>query len=363
MSTYTKNYSLKKPELTDTSDITQYNESWDKVDDVLNDFEETRNIKTYTSLEQLGLDKATATMLDIIKAIPTNSMLMFEMAQETYNRSAYPKNYGSVRIYHTHHLRVSCEFDSITTSANTAVERFIGNGISNGDSSVWSGWQEDFNESNPPTASDVGAMTQSDYLVYSNYTTVLEAACALPTSGTFFALDNSNLSKAEDTPFASAETTYFVLVDSSRRRTVIAFRYGNGVEFVKIRSIFDERWISTNWKEVFMADGSVSMSGNLTLTNTTWRKTNPDAHTLVETSGNGYVGLYNLITSSVWGGLRIRPITAEQGDFTDTLQLNIKNSVLNKAYNLFGEHNVTKGTTDIGAGSTMTSLIHLVYED
>lgn len=32
-------------------------------------------------------------------------------------------------------------------------------------------------------------------------------------------------------------------------------------------------------------------------------------------------------------------------------------------YNLFGEHNVTKGTTDIGAGSAMTSLVHLVYEE
>jgi len=32
-------------------------------------------------------------------------------------------------------------------------------------------------------------------------------------------------------------------------------------------------------------------------------------------------------------------------------------------YNIFGEHNITKGTTDIGAGSAMTSLIHLVYEE
>ena len=158
MATYTEKYGLKKPEMTDNAQLTQYNESWDKVDELLNDFEETRNIKTYTSLEQLGLDKATATMLDIIKAIPANSMLMFEMAQETYNRSEYPKNYGSVRIYHTHHLRVSCEFDSITSSANSVVERFIGNGISNGDSSVWSGWQEDYNESNPPTAEQVGAL-------------------------------------------------------------------------------------------------------------------------------------------------------------------------------------------------------------
>lgn len=36
---------------------------------------------------------------------------------------------------------------------------------------------------------------------------------------------------------------------------------------------------------------------------------------------------------------------------------------VNKDYNLFGEHNVTKGTTDIGAGSAMTSLLHLVYEE
>ena len=32
-------------------------------------------------------------------------------------------------------------------------------------------------------------------------------------------------------------------------------------------------------------------------------------------------------------------------------------------YNIFGEHNITKGTTDIGAGSALaTGCIHLVYE-
>lgn len=157
MSTTTTNYGLVKPELTDAADITAMNPNWDAIDETLKDIQGEIKIKTYTSLEELGLDKTTATMLDIIKAIPPNSMLMYEMAQESYNKEAYPKNYGSVRIYHTHHLRVSCEFDSITSSANTSVERFIGNGICNGDSSLWSGWKKDFNESQPPTAADVGA--------------------------------------------------------------------------------------------------------------------------------------------------------------------------------------------------------------
>jgi len=34
-----------------------------------------------------------------------------------------------------------------------------------------------------------------------------------------------------------------------------------------------------------------------------------------------------------------------------------------KSYNIYGEHNITKGTTDIGAGSALANgCIHLVYE-
>jgi hypothetical protein len=43
LSTYTKNFRLKKPELTDTADLTQYNESWDKVDSTLKEHADKLN--------------------------------------------------------------------------------------------------------------------------------------------------------------------------------------------------------------------------------------------------------------------------------------------------------------------------------
>jgi hypothetical protein len=43
LSTYTTNFKLKKPELSDTADLTQYNESWDKVDSTLKEHADKLN--------------------------------------------------------------------------------------------------------------------------------------------------------------------------------------------------------------------------------------------------------------------------------------------------------------------------------
>lgn len=219
------------------------------------------------------------------------------------------------------------------------------------------------------TPKDVSAMTQSDYMVYSKYTTVLEASCALPTSGTFIAISGHNLINAEDSPFPSTEVQYFVLVDSVSRRTVIAVRYGNGVEFVKIRNIFNGRWISTNWKEVFMADGSVAMSGSLEIDSAVpfvmAKIAGNTKGVMFGTAGSGALmaNRNNLDSSDTYRAVMVMN-SDEQSNVAESIRLQDRVAGKNNYYQIFGEHNVTKGTTPLTAGTSSLGkgCIYLRYE-
>jgi hypothetical protein len=89
MSTTTKNYGLVKPELTDAADITAMNVNWDKIDDELS----VHNIKTYTSLEQIGIKSGTETIDSIVSALPLLSVLQIATSSAN-NMSIYPSVYG-----------------------------------------------------------------------------------------------------------------------------------------------------------------------------------------------------------------------------------------------------------------------------
>ena len=403
------------------------------------------SIKTYASLEELGLDKATATMLDIIKAMPPNSMLMFEMAQETYNREAYPKNYGSVRIYRTHHLRVSCEFDSITSSANTSVERFIGNGICNGDSSLWSGWQRDFNESHPPTAEQTGALPNTGGTLATGTQTILgikntnsgggarilfsnadgnlgglgfSAAkdvlrrYSKDLSQTYAVYDEGNKPTASDLGVISSDPAtrvdipvgtdiieyfkterpygYYVLKGNSSTsanrpsdatgwwffwRNVIGTWAMNSKDYDKVYLLQTMNGNAVGWKEVAFRTSELFTQRTSSLGDAVSDNANEFTLTgAMLTSGSGtsnfpdffqkYNGADNGRKTLVCFGV---------GNATDyngyiaydhySNEIAMRMGTTKAWRRLLTDNNITKGTTDIGAGSAMTSFIHLVYEE
>jgi hypothetical protein len=63
---------------------------------------------------------------------------------------------------------------------------------------------------------------------FSHYTTVNEAVNACTVDTSFFAVQDTNLIAASDSPFPNWEMQYFVMVDHNARRTVFAICYGNG---------------------------------------------------------------------------------------------------------------------------------------
>lgn len=116
----------------------------------------THNLRTYTSLTQIGLTAGSETILDIIKNIPTYSELMFTMSKEGYNYSEYPGTYGICKVCRGSDPRVSLEFAFITNSGITTPRRYVGSGISDGNNSNWSGWFAVFNEAYLPKTGDMG---------------------------------------------------------------------------------------------------------------------------------------------------------------------------------------------------------------
>lgn len=157
MSTTTKNLGLVKPELTDAADITATNENWDVVDEKLHNISSTRNLKTYTTLEQLGLTNGSETIESMINAMPNFSVLQCATSSQN-NMSIYPSEFGGTLI-------IEKSFGNrakLTYFAQT--KEWVGHYFNN----TWYGWNLSFDEINPPTANQVGALPVNGTATNSN---------------------------------------------------------------------------------------------------------------------------------------------------------------------------------------------------
>lgn len=96
-------------------------------------------------------------------------------------------------------------------------------------------------------ASDVGAMSALKTDVLGGMTSVLQAVNAIPTSGSFMAVQGTNLCNASDSLYPGAEIHYFVLVDDEARRRVIAMDYGSNSFHIWTRRIFQGNWLDSEW--------------------------------------------------------------------------------------------------------------------
>lgn len=132
MSTTTTNLGLLKPELTDAADLTSYNSNWDVLDEKIGKI----NIKTYTSLDQIGLTEGSETIESIASKLPTYSILSYVVGSNS-NLAQYPNsNYGLLVVNKTVPSRIVFTF---TNSQGTQHEGHFAI-TSNGN--TWTGWQQ-----------------------------------------------------------------------------------------------------------------------------------------------------------------------------------------------------------------------------
>lgn len=249
MSTTTTNYGLVKPELTDAADITATNENWDKIDAELKSTntlatnaapKSTHNLKTYTALEQLNITPGSETIESIVSAMPNHSLLHCAVSSSN-NMSIYPSEYGGTLI-------VEKSFGNrakFTYFAQT--HEWIGHYFN----SVWNGWQLSFDELNPPTATQVGALPANGTATNSNKvngdvltgsTSILDYALTLGVGTYEFSINgasytggdlpNSNYSYGRATIHKRADNAITVIVwgfNASSALVPMFNQYGNNI--------------------------------------------------------------------------------------------------------------------------------------
>lgn len=107
----------------------------------------THNLKTYTTLEQLGLTPGNETIETILSSMPNFSLLQIATSSQN-NMSIYPSAYGGTLIVEKSYGNRA----KLTYFAQT--KEWIGHYFNN----VWYGWIMTFDENNLPTAEQVGAL-------------------------------------------------------------------------------------------------------------------------------------------------------------------------------------------------------------
>lgn len=117
---------------------------------------ETVNIKTFTSLEQIGLSAGKETFASIMEALPENSILQLAVTSNN-NTEIYPNSVGNLIIE-----------DIYSTGATFRFYSKVGNivriwkGLYDGNE--FSGWARVYSELDPPKASDIEGAVTADYV-------------------------------------------------------------------------------------------------------------------------------------------------------------------------------------------------------
>lgn len=99
MAGYTENLNLVKPAQEDFYNVDDFNGNMDAIDEAVGDLQKTRSMKTYTSLNEIGLTAGTETFADITTALPDGSALMVA-TDANHNMSIYPnEHYGLLVVF------------------------------------------------------------------------------------------------------------------------------------------------------------------------------------------------------------------------------------------------------------------------
>lgn len=128
------------------------------VEDALKEIWE-KNRRTYTAIQQLGINYDNCTMENIIEAMEDNSTLITDVTPSwTAFESPSSSKIGTLRIYRINSVRVTCMFDYSALS-------FSGNWVGqyrSDQTPKFSGWYRVYSEGYKPTPDSIGAVNKSN---------------------------------------------------------------------------------------------------------------------------------------------------------------------------------------------------------
>lgn len=133
MAEYTTNFNLKKPAQDDFYNVDDFNENMDIIDENMGNFHKTRSMKTFTSLNEIGLTAGSETIADIVNALPDGSALMVG-TDGNHNMSIYPnEHYGLMVVFKRTTARTMFLYSSYGSGFYYGYYYSVNND--------WSGWQ------------------------------------------------------------------------------------------------------------------------------------------------------------------------------------------------------------------------------
>lgn len=360
MSTYTKNFRLKKPELTDTADLTQYNESWDKVDSTLKEHADKLN----NTLGKLSVNGKTPNSNGEITLTADDVNAATEEFVEDYVEDKLALVTGKP-------LEENSISGKVITPGTLPADRLEGSlPISKGGTGATSA--SSAREALGITSENIGAvpldgsvsMTGNLELHQKNAPNII-----LYGGGT-------SKSDATDQYRVGYGLGGVLLQHYNKELDVSAGLYasadmhdGGYVGALiggSVKKLFGEHNTDLLKNYVLPLDGSVPVVGNLTIERPNWlgvklKSTDSGREGRLTFSGNN--NETQVVNYTDDNNLSFIKLNEENYNLIGMLELAVKKEGNTANYKIFGEHNITKGTTDIGAGSAMTSLVHFVYEE
>lgn len=328
MSTTTAKFGLVKPELTDSADITAMNPNWDKIDNELS----IRNLKTYTTLEQIGLTTGNETIETIINAMANLSYLQCATTSAN-NMSIYPSDFGGTLIVEkSYGNRAKLTY---FTQTNEWVGYYY-----NG---TWNGWNLTYNESNPPIAYKVNSG-----LITGN-TSILDYALTLSVGTYEFTINGASYTGGDLPNSNYSYGSVTVYKRASNAITVVLWGFNISSALVPVFNQYGSNGWS-GWKHFFTSDGGTLEGNYLGVA---------DHYGYIYANGDETkLGAHNTHEKSPTDERALTIRTSAETELAKAFYFNDKVGGENTDYFIYGEHN--KPTVQyIGNGSTTERKIKI----
>ena len=214
---------------------------------------EAHNVQTYTKLEQIGLTTGSETLASIANVLPLYSELIMDMNSMNNLAGISPSGKGG-QFFAKKTSTGRCVFEAYMTVSSGIKKRWYGVH----DGTNWTGWSEDFDSLNPPTAANVGALNKiATYFPSSSMPDI-----DILTDGVMLIEKSYSKNCPVTAPFIYIIQLFYDTVSATNNRIQIAVPYqhvSSGIFAVRV--YHNGTW--SNWNSSLSSDGSVVMTGEL----------------------------------------------------------------------------------------------------
>ena len=165
---------------------------------------------------------------------------------------------------------------------------------------------------------------------------------------------------AEDAPILDAEFHYLVLMDTAKRKRVLAFHFSStgGFTTMYTRTLFQGAWMNEKWSK--LSDNFLPLTGGMLSGNDLWFGGGKNCKFFID--GLDRIGLYSQNDNDPNNRRTVKLSNLTAYPLAKAIQLEDKVDGANKAYNIYGEHNKPSGSyTGNGSATSRTVAINSIY--